>query len=441
MTNPTPPTDGTRWRGFSHEDLYRMLHDGPGASASAEPSRRWAEVASTLTEIGQDLKKALDQTGAGWTGAAAGAAYERLSTTVEWASVTGSSAATMRVSVEDQASHIAKARAAMPKPEGVPAAAPDPTVAPAVTVLQTQVDAEPAEAAASSAQEQAVAVMTAYENDTNTTTAALATFTAPEPLLPNTGMHQGHGSGLLNLGQTIVSGLLGGGPGRDHEHHDNRGGGRGNEHSTQRSNSFYEGPSRRSPMPGPGRMMGASSDPYFFGGGTGGGRGHGNNPPKRGNVVGANPHGGGGSSAGGGGSSSGGGGGAGSSAGGGSSSGGLSGAPKSTGAALPPGQELQQAQQAAAASQAAAGTHPGAGAPIAPAAGASMGSQDKLAMRRFGMDAIGSSQWFGDTEEPVPGQAPKRRFDLRQTEEVTESVSILDEEHKLPPNVIGEGGR
>lgn len=438
MTNPTAPADGTRWRGFSHEALYKMLHDGPGAAASAEPSRRWAEVAAALTEIGQDLKKALDLTGAGWTGAAAGAAYERLSTTVEWASATGSSAAAMRTSVEDQASHIAKARAAMPKPGDVPATAPDPTVAPAVTVLQTQTDAEPAEAAASSAEEKAVLVMTAYENDTNATTAALATFTSPEPLLPNTGMHNGHGGGLLGLGQTIVSGLVGGGPGRDDNRYDNRGGGGGggggwgNDNSTYRSNSYYEGPSRRSPLPGPGRVTGVSGDPFFFGGG--GGRGQQDSSPRRGNVVGSNP--GGGGSSYGGGSSSGGGSSAG---GGGSSSGGPTGAPKSTGASLPGHELQQQAQQAAAASQAAAGTHPGAGAPIPPAAGAPMSAQEKMAMRRFGMDAIGSSQWFGDSEEPVPGQAPRRRFDLRESDEVTESVSILDEEHKLPPTVIGEG--
>jgi hypothetical protein len=423
MTNPTP-TDGTRWRGFSHEDLYKMLHDGPGAAASAAPSRRWAEVAATLTEISQDLKKALDLTGAGWTGAAAGAAYERLSTTVDWASTTGSSAAEMRVSVEDQAGHIAKARAAMPAPEGVPAAAPDPTVAPAVTVLQAQTDAEPAEAAASSAEEKAVAVMTAYENDTNTTTAALATFTSPPPLLPSTDMHHGRGGGLLNLGQTIVSGLLGGGSHHDDDHRDNNrgggggGGGRGHDESTHRSNTFFDQPRRQSSLPGPGRMTGASNDPFLVGGGGGGGgRAQESSSPKRGNVVGSNP-------------------------GGGSSGGSTPGAPKSTtGAHLPP-HELAQAQQAAAASQAAAGTHPGAGAPIAPAAGTPMGAQEKLAMRRFGMDAIGSSQWFGDTEEPVAGQAPRRRFDLRQSEdEVTESVSILDEEHKLPPNVIGDGGR
>ena len=97
-------------------------------------------------------------------------------------------------------------------------------------------------------------------------------------------------------------------------------------------------------------------------------------------------------------------------------------------------------QQAAAASQAAAVNPATTGGPMAPGAGAAMGgTQDKLGLRRFGMEAIGSSQWFDDGDQPVVGQSPKRRFDLRDTSDVTESVSILDEEHKLPPTVIGDG--
>ncbi|WP_460405834.1 hypothetical protein, partial [Actinophytocola sediminis] len=82
-----------------------------------------------------------------------------------------------------------------------------------------------------------------------------------------------------------------------------------------------------------------------------------------------------------------------------------------------------------------------AGAPLAPAAGAptGVGQQDRMAMRRFGMEAIGSNQWFGDTDEPVVGESPRRRRDFREPVEVTEAVSVLDEEHRLPPNVIGDG--
>jgi hypothetical protein len=432
--------EGTRWRGYSHKDLYLMLHDGPGAAASAEPSRRWSEIASTLTEVGQDLQKALDLAGGGWTGRAAGAAYERLSTTVRWAADAGTDAAGMRTSVEDQGDHIAKARADMPKPEDVPATQPDPTAAAAVQVLQTQTDAEPAEAAASSAEQRAVEVMTTYEQNTNATTAALATFTTPPPLLPRTDMHQHHGGGLSGLLPTVAAGLLGGGHGGPSRHDEHRNDWRGNQGSGHRENwhspvtsgssSGWQETRRPTPAtpaappPAPGRMTGASLDPLMAPG-MGGGR----EQQRSGNRGGAQQQG-----AGAGNGS------------GGNGSGGNSapGAGPRSGAAnpgLPPTpHELQQ--QAAAASQAAATAHPGTGAPIAPGAAApAAGGQDKVAVRRFGMDAIGSSQWFGDDEEPVAGQSPKRRFDLRESADGAEPGSILDDEHHVPPTVIGEGGR
>ena len=411
MTDTPAPADGTRWRGFAHKDLYLMLHDGPGAGASAEPSRRWGEVAATLTEIGQDLQKALDLTGSGWAGRAAGAAYNRLSTTVKWANATGAGAATMRTSIEDQGDHIAKARADMPRPEDVPAAQPDPTAAPAVQIIQAQTDAEPAETAAASAEERAVEVMTTYETNTNATTGALPAFEAPEKLLPDANMHQGQGRGLLGIATTVVSGLTGGGQ----QHHDDR---RAETHGNQRGGGQTSGAAamwdeptgRRMPnAPAPGKIMGVATDPFFAPGG-GGYRGQ-DRASSRGGTGGSGGGGGGGTPG--------------------------PGAKSGTGGMAP--HEMQQAQQAAAASQAAASAHP-AGAPMAPGTGP-VGSQDKMGARRFGMDAIGSSQWFGDTEEPVPGESQKRRFDLRESAEANESATILDQENQLPPNVIGEGGR
>jgi hypothetical protein len=433
----TTPDEATRWRGYTHKELYQMLHDGPGAAASASPSRRWAEIATTLTEVGQDLKKALELTGSAWQGKAAGAAYERLTTTVAWAEDAGASAGIMRTAVEDQGDHIAKARADMPVPEGVTPVAPDPAVAPAVQVLQTQVDAEPAETAASSAEERAVEVMTTYETNTKATTATLASFDVPQKLLPDTGMHQGNGGGLLGLLPTVAAGLLGpghgGGGGPRHDDHPrndwNKNRNDWHSPSTGGSSSHWE-ESRRPGPPStpvaPGKTMGISTEPLLGAprssagsqeraasrGGSGGSGGNGSGGGSGGNVP-AN----------------------------GSSSGNSGAAPK-TGApnlgtgGLPP----SDLQHAAAASQAAANAAHS-GAPMAPAAGPVSGGQEKMALRRFGMDAIGSSQWFGDTDEPAVGESPKRRFDLRESAEVTESVSILDEEHKLPPTVIGEGGR
>ncbi len=422
MTTTDQPAAGTRWRGYSHKDLYLMLHDGPGAAASAEPSRRWAELATTLTEIGQDLGKALNQTGENWSGRAAGAAYDRLSGTATWAADAGESAAAMRTSVEDQGDHIAKARADMPKPEDVPAVAPDPAAAPAAQVIQAQTDAEPAEATAASAEERAAEVMAAYEENTNITTAAMATFDAPRELLGRHDIHHNRGGGLLGIIPTVASGLLGIGRHHDDRHRDRHRGDHRPWHSpsTSESSARWEsaGGRQSAPAPAPGRMTGISTDPLLAPG-LNSGRGQ-----ER------STRGGGGSSAGGGSGNGGGG------AGGGGNN--PAAGPRS-GVGLPPA-ELQQAQ-AAAASQAAASAHPGAGAPIAPAGAPMGGTQDKMAMRRFGMDAIGSSQWFGDTDEPVVGQSPKRRFDLRSAAESDEQQSILDAEHHVPPTVIGEGGR
>jgi hypothetical protein len=265
--------------------------------------------------------------------------------------------------------------------------------------------------------------MAAYEENTKVTTGAMATFEEPRELLGRHDIHHNRGGGLLGLIPTVASGLLGIGSrhedDRHHDrHHDRRGGDRPwHGPSTSESSARWESSGGRQggpPAPAPGRMTGVSMDPLLAPGVNSG------RNQERGSRNG-------------------------SSAGGGSGSGSGSGAGNSpapgarTGGGVLPPAELQQA---AAASQAAATAHhPGAGAPIAPAGGPVGGTQDKMAMRRFGMDAIGSSQWFGDTDEPVVGQSPKRRFDLRGTAEQDEQQTILDDEHQVPPTVIGEGGR
>jgi hypothetical protein len=105
---------------------------------------------------------------------------------------------------------------------------------------------------------------------------------------------------------------------------------------------------------------------------------------------------------------------------------------------VPAGDFQAAAAGHAAAGQAAAVHQSNAGA-MAPATGAAGGGgQDKVALRRFGADAIGSNQWFGD-DEAVVGDTPRRRRDFKEPEHVTESVDILGQEHKLPPTVIGDG--
>jgi hypothetical protein len=94
----------------------------------------------------------------------------------------------------------------------------------------------------------------------------------------------------------------------------------------------------------------------------------------------------------------------------------------------------------AAAAGHAAAVHSAGAAPVTPAAGVGGGGgADRMAMRRFGMDAIGSNQWFAEADEAVVGERPRRRRDFTENEQVIESVDILGQEHKLPPTVIGDG--
>lgn len=435
-SQPALPADATRWRGHTHEELYLLLHDGPGAAASAEPSRRWAEISTALGEIGQDLQKALEQSAAGWSGRAARAAYDRLSVTAAWATDTGTEAAGMRTAVESQAEHIARARADMPVPEDVPAAQPDPAVAPAVQVVRAQTDLEGAEAAASSAEERAFEVMAAYELNTTTTTDALSSFDAPPVLDRRDDVHQGDGVGSHHA-HTSPAGLINiglGGHGGGHGHHGHHGGWSGTNGA---SAPWAEPAGRGVPLlPGRGSFSGVL-DPLFMSAGDRSGQ----RSSRDGQLAagGSSGTGFGGSAGGSGGSGSG----QGSPAPGATSSvaggGGSAAAPPKTGPTSLGGMPASDLQ-AAAAGHAAAVHQASAAPPVAPAAGmAGGGGQDRMALRRFGMEAIGSNQWFGDVDEAVVGESPRRRRDFREPEQVTESVSILGEEHKLPPTVIGDG--
>ncbi|MFC7617628.1 PPE domain-containing protein [Actinokineospora soli] len=210
--------DTTRWRGFSHEELYRMLHDGPGAPSSATPSRRWAELTAALDDVGHQLDTALGAVGEGWRGRAAGAAHGKLQPLAAWAKTTSESAASMRTAVETQGDLIAKARADMPVPEGVTPMNVDPSAPPAVQVVGVQTDVEPAETAKAAGEQRAVEVMTAYETGTKQNLAALAPFSPPGELLRTTGVRRGRGRGI-RFGVDVPAGEVGAqGGGRDGEH-------------------------------------------------------------------------------------------------------------------------------------------------------------------------------------------------------------------------------
>ncbi|TCO65589.1 WXG100 family type VII secretion target [Actinocrispum wychmicini] len=192
--------DITRWRGFSHAELYTQLQNGPGAGASAEPAARWSALSAALHDIGQDLQKAVAQAEASWSGKAANAAFAQLSDIATWAGPAATDAAAMQASVEQQAEHVARVRAAMPAPGSTPK--PDPALAPVQQLIDLQSDHEPIERATSEAARKAFEAMVMYQNDTTTTADALPSF--PEP--PDTAGHHGNrGHNLLNILDLVPS--------------------------------------------------------------------------------------------------------------------------------------------------------------------------------------------------------------------------------------------
>lgn len=209
VNNTVTRLDPTRWQGYSHDELYKLLHDGPGATASALPTQRWTEIANMLADVDGDLRGALNRSADGWSGGAASAAYERLGTLATWADTAGVSATAMRDATQRQAENVAKARADMPAPAQVPPASPDPTMAPALQVLSLQGDQEGPDAASAAGEQSAHDVMTAYQLSTEATVESLGAFTAPERVTVAQDQPHGHGHGHGVLGLTSPSGLIG----------------------------------------------------------------------------------------------------------------------------------------------------------------------------------------------------------------------------------------
>ena len=49
-----------RWQGYSHQQLYDMLHSGPGSQAAGTAVDRWSGLSGALADIQQDIMASLD---------------------------------------------------------------------------------------------------------------------------------------------------------------------------------------------------------------------------------------------------------------------------------------------------------------------------------------------------------------------------------------------
>jgi hypothetical protein len=171
-----------RWQGYSHEELYRQLHTGPGPGASHGAATRWSALATALADIDADVRKGVMNSHSEWSGSAGDSARDGLHPLSNWAQQAASSADVMRVSHELQAEYVSSARAEMPPPVPVAAEEPSGLMTGLTHLLGAQTDYEIAEAASDAAEQRAFDVMKAYQANTEANTATLGEFTSPPPV-------------------------------------------------------------------------------------------------------------------------------------------------------------------------------------------------------------------------------------------------------------------
>lgn len=168
---------GNRWQGYSHQQLYNMLHSGPGPAAAGMTADRWSGMAAALSDIQQDISSGVAASGAAWVGAAADSAQGALNPLGQWAEQASSAADVMRISAELQGDLLSKARADMPVPIAVPQ-----QTGQISQLVTAQVDYEMAEAASQVGAQLAFQVMAQYEAGTTDNTNTLGDFGEPPSL-------------------------------------------------------------------------------------------------------------------------------------------------------------------------------------------------------------------------------------------------------------------
>jgi hypothetical protein len=168
---------GNRWQGYSHQQLYNMLHSGPGPAAAGTAADRWSTMAGALSDIQQDISSGVAASGAAWVGSAADSAHGALNPLGQWAEQASSAADVMRISAELQGDLLSKARADMPVPIAVPQ-----QTSQLSQLVTAQLDYEMAEAASQVAAQQAFQVMAQYEAGTTDNTNTLGDFGEPPAL-------------------------------------------------------------------------------------------------------------------------------------------------------------------------------------------------------------------------------------------------------------------
>ena len=112
----TPVMSDVRWEGYSHDEIYARVQQGPGRLASADAEAAWSTVESTIRAVDAQLTRAVKRIGAGWQGRAADAVHGGMTVMSNWALDAAGDATLTRNGITAQAEQATRLRTAMPPP-------------------------------------------------------------------------------------------------------------------------------------------------------------------------------------------------------------------------------------------------------------------------------------------------------------------------------------
>ncbi|WP_460444050.1 WXG100 family type VII secretion target, partial [Amycolatopsis cihanbeyliensis] len=104
------------WMGYSHEELYRMVHDNVNLAGAEEVAEKWADLRGGLISTVAGLRAIVESFHAAWTGEAADQARAVFVDLLHWTQDTSNQCGSLYTLVNDQAGHVKVARDAMPAP-------------------------------------------------------------------------------------------------------------------------------------------------------------------------------------------------------------------------------------------------------------------------------------------------------------------------------------
>ncbi|WP_433558864.1 hypothetical protein ACQPWY_11095 [Pseudonocardia xinjiangensis] len=155
-----------RWEGYSHEEIYAAVHQGPGQSISAGAEAAWAATEALILRIDERIAVAMAQSVGGWEGSAAEAGRTAMTPLGQWALDAANDAKITAQAVARQGEQARDLRNAMPEPNSAQldaeydAAFTDPTY-----LFHGRDDLQAAEQESANRAARAVDLMNGYTNN------------------------------------------------------------------------------------------------------------------------------------------------------------------------------------------------------------------------------------------------------------------------------------